>query len=439
MAEWHANIDLVFRNGLKNHEALPPDDVWDNIRRALPEKRRRIYPAIMRAAAIALLVAGTGSAVYILHNNLSSSLGNVPALTLNQDVMPEGAYVIPSRKPEMAVQKHMFAEQIPAGTAIKETITPEENNIEAALIPAYLTAENNIFNPQNGEFDLAEPKYSDVSEKIINRTFDITYIPGEKGNNEGEKWKMGASVLPSYYSRFNFGNNDAAADYLKSEKTAFSYSGGLSFTFELSKRISFLSGIFYSSIGQKIDGITSFSGFSKYNESKNESDFSILTSSGTISSINKDIYFIDNNNVARVQTRYSADVFDPVKANLSHLSNSLIQSMSYLEIPLMMKYKLVDRKIDINMLGGLSYSILIGNSSFINSGGTRYTVGHTEGLSPVTFSSSVGMGMEYRLNSKITFNIEPLLKYYITPLGGITGSMVHPYSFGILSGIFYNF
>jgi len=113
--------------------------------------------------------------------------------------------------------------------------------------------------------------------------------------------------------------------------------------------------------------------------------------------------------------------------------------MSYLEIPLMMKYKLIDRKVDINMLGGLSYGILIGNTSYINSGGLKYTIGHTEGLSPVTFSSSVGMGMEYKLTTNISFNLEPVLRYYITPLGGITGSMVHPYSFGILSGIFYNF
>ncbi|MGB4291497.1 MAG: hypothetical protein WBJ37_01275, partial [Bacteroidales bacterium] len=295
------------------------------------------------------------------------------------------------------------------------------------------------FKPSNNELNLTNLRYLDVSEKVKSKTFDITYIPEERGSGEGEKWKIGASVLPLYYSKYSFGNYDAAADYLKSEKMAFSYSGGLSFTLEASRRISFVSGIFYSSIGQRIDGITSFTGFSKYNESKSASDFSILTSSGTISSTNKDIYFVDNSNVARVQTRYSADIFDPMKANLSHLSNSLIQSMSYLEIPLMMKYKLIDRKIDINMLGGLSYGILIGNTSYINSGGLKYTIGHTEGLSPVTFSSSVGLGIEYKLTTNFSFNLEPVLRYYITPLGGITGSMVHPYSFGILSSIFYNF
>ena len=31
MDEKGANIDLVFRNGLKDFEVLPPPEVWDNI------------------------------------------------------------------------------------------------------------------------------------------------------------------------------------------------------------------------------------------------------------------------------------------------------------------------------------------------------------------------------------------------------------------------
>ncbi|MGB4292793.1 MAG: hypothetical protein WBJ37_07905, partial [Bacteroidales bacterium] len=64
MADWHSNIDLAFRNGLKDHGVLPPEDVWENVSRSLPERRRRIIPALMRAAAFATLVLSTGTAVY---------------------------------------------------------------------------------------------------------------------------------------------------------------------------------------------------------------------------------------------------------------------------------------------------------------------------------------------------------------------------------------
>ncbi|MBP8960454.1 MAG: hypothetical protein KBG40_08535, partial [Bacteroidales bacterium] len=190
---------------------------------------------------------------------------------------------------------------------------------------------------------------------------------------------------------------------------------------------------------QEINGVASFAGFAKYNDSKSASDFSITTASGTIKSTNRDIYFADNGSVPRVITLYTMDIFDPLKANLNYIGNSIIQNMKYVEIPVLVRYKVIDRRLDINMVGGLSYNILVSNSSYIKSDGIKYTIGGTEGLSPVTLSSSVGMGMEYRFSERMTFSVEPLLRYYITPLGGLTGSNIHPYSLGILSGFFYNF
>jgi len=35
-----ANIDLVFRNGLKDYEVHPPPEVWNNIRPAVRKKQR---------------------------------------------------------------------------------------------------------------------------------------------------------------------------------------------------------------------------------------------------------------------------------------------------------------------------------------------------------------------------------------------------------------
>ena len=37
------NIDLVFRNGLKDFEAAPPVDVWDNIKPAI---KKGLFPHI---------------------------------------------------------------------------------------------------------------------------------------------------------------------------------------------------------------------------------------------------------------------------------------------------------------------------------------------------------------------------------------------------------
>jgi hypothetical protein len=104
-----------------------------------------------------------------------------------------------------------------------------------------------------------------------------------------------------------------------------------------------------------------------------------------------------------------------------------------------MKYKLFDRKLDFNITGGLSYNLLINNTSYAMTGGEKFYIGNTGNLSPVTFSSSLGMGLEYSFSKRLYLNLEPTFRYYMTPIGGLAGSSIHPYSFGVLSGISYRF
>jgi hypothetical protein len=83
--------------------------------------------------------------------------------------------------------------------------------------------------------------------------------------------------------------------------------------------------------------------------------------------------------------------------------------------------------------------MLVGNYASATVGGVKYSIGKTEGLSPVNFSSSLGLGFEYSLSKKFSLDLEPTFRYYLTPLGGLAGSSIHPYSFGIFSGVLYKF
>jgi hypothetical protein len=83
--------------------------------------------------------------------------------------------------------------------------------------------------------------------------------------------------------------------------------------------------------------------------------------------------------------------------------------------------------------------MLVGNSAFAYDKGIKYSIGKTEGLSQINFSSSIGLGFEYSISEKISLNLEPTFRYYLTPIGGLVGSSVHPYSFGVFSGLSYKF
>jgi hypothetical protein len=108
-------------------------------------------------------------------------------------------------------------------------------------------------------------------------------------------------------------------------------------------------------------------------------------------------------------------------------------------VPLFIRYKLIDRTLGMNVIGGVSYNRLLNNSAYAVSGQNKYYIGETDGMYPFILSSSLGLGMEYSLSKNISINLEPTFKYFLTPLNSQTGSSMHPYTFGIFSGLSWKF
>jgi hypothetical protein len=438
MADRGKYVDIFFRNGLKEYEVLPPPDVWDNIKPVL-KKRQRSLTFFRIAAMSAILVSLSAFSVW-LTRELSKEFDS-PSISLNQDAIPEGSFVQKNKALiSSPVEQAVLKNELPPTLAYIEKPTSE---------PVFLKMPSNgLFTSAFNENKLQKPDKTLVPSVSIPGSIsilpkdEIDLSPGvaESGNaTDGiNRWSISAMASPNYYSSVSFGDNQASNELVKGEKPAVSYSGGMSFSYKVNKRMSIQSGLYYSSMGQKVAGISSYSGFSRYYNAKSSSEFSIQTSSGMIVSNNNNIFLRDNVS-ARVMTKYTADFFDPSKANLSYLNNSVIQNFNYLEIPVLFKYKAIDRKMDLNFVGGISYNMLVGNSAFAYDKGIKYSIGKTEGLSQINFSSSIGLGFEYSISEKISLNLEPTFRYYLTPIGGLVGSSVHPYSFGVFSGLSYKF
>ncbi len=436
MSDREANIDLVFRNGLKEFEALPPNDIWENI---IPVVRRKQKSAfLVNAAAIATILISLGFCSFWITRQVSGYF-NGPALSLNQDVMPEGTYV-EKAKPIIINDNNSgnFPVELQEFTTENTDIPTGGNYLTIPFISLNISPEagNSLLISKRSDLTLNN-SFSNSNTTIKENT-DISLQESFLPVKYDDKWSVAAMATPTYYSRFTSIQDDVAKDLISSEKPAVSYTGGLSFLYKINKRISIQTGLYYSSFGQEVNGISSYAGFHNYFDAKGGSDFGIQTSTGTIISTNSDLYIMDNQG-SRVLTKYTVNVFDPVKADLTYLDNSIMQNFNYLEFPLLVRYKLIDKKIDFNVIGGLSYNLLISNSAFSYNNSVKYYIGKTNGLSPVTFSSSLGMGMEYNFSEKISFNLEPTFRYYLTPFGGLVGSAIHPYSFGILSGLSYKF
>jgi len=439
MSDRKANIDLVFRNGLKEYEVLPSAEVWNNIK---PVIRRKSLPFIvLRAAAMITVVISLSFIAYRLSVQISSS--------------PEFNTI--AQNPESESSAVNTRNELSSGSAVTPGVQPAiaEASGQEMQSEIYITPDANqdiirsiIYQPEADGIFVNErvavrPDFLLISRTRVNNvSFDdneTLELPSIPVKGEKERWTVAALVSPTYYTNFYSGNNQVASQLKSEEQALFSYSGGVAFSYKVSGRFSVQSGLYYSSFGQQLSGITTFGGFKKYDYTKGDHNFEVLTSSGVVYTNNADVYLLDNLSDSRIATMHTNDVFDPAKAQLQYVDNSLKQNFSYLEVPVIMRYKFIDKSIDFNIIGGLSSNLLVDNSVYASMEGSKYQVGKTEGLNMITFSSSLGLGMEYSFTNNLSLNLEPTFRYFLNPLGQMSGLRIHPYTFGIFSGISFRF
>ncbi len=438
MNEKGANIDLLFRNGLKDYEVLPPAGVWEGIHPVIKIKSKPVI-LLRVAAAITVLVS-----VSLLTFKWSRDISNLPSADMMAFNIPESSPLISvpvNNYQYLPVRKSDQVKNTPHVIIEKDISVPQE--IESISTPEQVTyvKETKSLSIENGETNTGTFLTPSISTGV-NQTkikYSDLYFTDNTTTKPKNRWSIAAMASPTYLSSFNSGSDGLSKELTASEQSLISYSGGVAFSYKISKRFSIQSGLYYSSLGQKVDGINSFSGFQPYGTiTKGDHNFEVLTTNGTVYTNNPDV-FLSANGADRIVTAYTNDVFDPKKASLQPVSTSLDQNFKYLEFPVVLKYKLIDKTIGINLIGGLSYNLLVSNSVSTTVDGNKYSIGKTQGLNPLTLSSSLGMGMEYNLSGKLSLNLEPTFRYYLNPFSVSTGSFIHPYSFGIFSGVSYKF
>ncbi len=435
-----ANIDIVFRNGLKDYEVLPPPEVMDNIL-PLIKTRQRSYIFLKSAAMIAVVIS-LGFLTYQLTRDVSNGFDN-PAMAFNIEASAPVAFrtigksqnIVPQRTLIITNSSEPGIEVLPERAIESDNTVISSQDVPLLYKPKTLSLSN--AKSRNGIFP-------STSIAPWNTSFSLKetvpgYFPESTPVKVTEKWSIAAMASPTYYSRFSSGSDAVSQQLMSSEQPLISYTGGVAFSYKVNRRFSVQAGLAYSSLAQSVDGVNSFTGFQKYNKSKGSSSFEVLTSNGPIFTKNSDVFMIASGPVERVLTNYTKDVFDPKQANLKYVSDNLHQNFSYLELPVMLRYKIIDKTIDVNLIGGMSYNLLVGNSVYTMVDGNKYSIGETAGMNKLTVSSSLGMGMEYSLSEKLSLNLEPTFRYYLNPFNGTTSSSVHPYSFGIFSGVSYRF
>ena len=138
-----------------------------------------------------------------------------------------------------------------------------------------------------------------------------------------------------------------------------------------------------------------------------------------------------NSSSAYDQEVSSATVFKSLEGELS-------QRLGYLEIPLEVKYRLLDSKIGVSVLGGFSALILTDNAVSLTGKTTRLDLGEDQNFKNFNQSANLGMGLDYQFTQNIGLTLEPIFKYQLNAVDRDVTNF-RPYTVGVYTGIIYKF
>ena len=489
------NIDKLFKERFKNFEASPSPDVWNKIQAKLKEKDdRKVIPLWFKlggvAALFALLFTIGNSILNIPLNKINDSIVNENSIEINTEkanntivdnnviqnniVSTEDNNEVKSTKKllikkasnstnnsngadrsETTVASNNKKARISRKKTKKDLIQSSESSIQNQESVAKETSnlinksENQLINQdveinKNIEVvavnkninDTSETSLSTESKELVKEENKKSIFDAIKETSEGEvviskldntpqnRWEVTPNVAPVYYNSLTEGSSidPSFSDNPKNGDLNIAY--GVKVSYNLNKRLSMRSGVSNVNLSYSTTGLDIGTG-----------PVSASTASIEYSSRNNVTIVVDKGALVNQNPDETFGSVTPKSTNGEPLLN---QKISYYEMPLELNYTLINKNFGISVIGGFSALLLGNNEVSIEAGDFNEVLGEASNLSSLSFTTNVGLGLNYSFSKKLMFNIEPMFKYQLNPY---TDSSVNfkPYYLGIYSGLSFKF
>ncbi|MCR9182312.1 MAG: outer membrane beta-barrel protein [Flavobacteriaceae bacterium] len=477
-------LDRLFKEQFRNMEVAPPPAVWENISAALHKKKqtRRVVPLWYKLAGVAAALLVFFSVGSIFYNpsstkvTLEDTKSPVPSETISpveiqnnelhhQDAVVEEAADKPSSIHTSNSEKQQIVPQdiqesiSSSGTIVKSSqqsnsVTENKNTQIKRSISESISDKDKIAqvvspeqkpetkdthnnNPLNTEIEtIISDTETQIKIKEENKKSLLDYI-AEKNEDALtisnptpiNRWEVAPNLAPVYYSSFGKGSSIDPQFSENSKSGDVNLSYGVKVSYAITEKLSIRTGI------NKVD----------LSYSTNDIEFAIASASGGLQSIDSK----GKGYAVAVGTRGS---LQQPPSNLPTMTedgtvivprNGVIpgtmqQELDYFEVPLELKYSLLNKKFGVNLVGGMSTLFLNNNQVSVLSDGFQTEIGSANNLNNVSFSTNVGLGFDYKLSNRFVFNLEPMFKYQLNPYSDSSIDF-KPYYLGVYSGFSYRF
>ncbi len=142
----------------------------------------------------------------------------------------------------------------------------------------------------------------------------------------------------------------------------------------------------------------------------------------------------------KVKAENGTEAYDNVVPGEVQASETGIQQhLDYLEIPFNLRYSVIDRTIEVQLVGGISTNFLVGNYVTAEGASGQEEIGYLSNISKFNYSGNAGLGMIYHMGRKLSILVEPRFRYFINSVNDSSLPVTRPYSIGLYTGLNYTF
>jgi hypothetical protein len=261
----------------------------------------------------------------------------------------------------------------------------------------------------------------------------------EKKERSG-RWILGAALSPLY--SFRDAESGALPEGSDFESGMMAYAGGMQVSYRAAGRLAIETGVFFNKMGISIgsSGVRMFNSapeFSTMDGAAERTNWLTVTNSvGNIVSNSGDIYV---NNYKMNAATESNDFIDNTFNQTVVADEGIRQHLDYLELPLNLRYTVVDRTIELQLVGGVSTNFLVNNYVTMDTPSGPEEIGYLTNIRSVNYAGNAGVGMVYHFHKQFSLSLEPRFRYYLHSVNDATLPATRPYSLGLYTGLSYTF
>ena len=317
-----------------------------------------------------------------------------------------------------------YSNEIKNKTLITSKAEKENNVLEENKLKSLTSQNTNILieKPKDSVTNIVVAE--NALEKLLleKESKEIDKVKPEKQN----QWKVRPNIAPIFMNATSGSPIDQRfADNSKTYENNISVGVGIDYA--LSEKFAFRTGINQFDLSYNTNDVAFYANLNVYGGSSNGASKGMSTIN--ISQTASLMTIIDNN-------KNSGSADNEIGQNKK--TGALNQRIGYLEFPLEISYKFVDKKFGIQMFTGISTLILNENSISLVSNDSKTDVGEANNLNPIHFSTNLGVAFKYSFWKSFEVNFEPTFKYQMFTFNTNDGGF-KPYFIGLYSGVSFKF